>query len=637
MIKKVIVFSLLLLWGLDNKSESLAQPISKACISALDLALKEKWDQAYQALPAQTCPLTAEVIQWLDLKNDYRHHTFQEYQQFLSKHPDWPWAYMLRKRAETKIDTHVPDAMIITWYQDNPVRNCKAARRYIESLMNAGLQQKAKKVIRQTWVNLDFEIDQEKSFKATYAPYLTLSDHQARTDRLLWEGKTQPAKRMLASLDKNYQLLGDARIAIIEQATEAQRKCAQLPAFLKKNIGLIYDQVRNYHKTDNLEGARLLLTLLPHPSQLKDHHHLWWKECRYFAREALNQKQPKLAYDILKNHKFAAGEDYAESEWFLGWISLSFLNQPQTALTHFKRMLADVKTPLSKAKAHYWCGRACEVLGQREASHTWFEAASKAFTTYYGQLAIAKIGLNHKLKLLDHLPIAMQARQNFERHEFVRIVRLLAVSGHAQEALPFLYLLGERMPNRPQRFMAIELAKEILPSFAIQAIKKAERVELPMVRWAYPSLPFKTETAIEKALILAVIRQESDFNPLAVSPAGARGLMQIMPHTAQKVAKDLGLPYKESRLVTDPVYNAQLGSHYLEKKLEQFEGSYILAIASYNAGAKPVWKWIERNGDPRQKGVDLTQWIEMIPYGETRTYIQRVLSNLYVYRQILSH
>ncbi|MBL0942445.1 MAG: lytic transglycosylase domain-containing protein, partial [Alphaproteobacteria bacterium] len=454
--------------------------------------------------------------------------------------------------------------------------------------------------------------------------------------RLLWESNTTHARRMLQSLDVNHRMLAEARIAFIEQASNAQQKFANLPKSLKKDLGIIYDQVRAYHKTDNLEGARLLLTLLPHPSRLKDHHHAWWKECRYFARESLNQKQPKLAYDILKNHKFAAGEDYAESEWFLGWVALSFLNQPKTALMHFKRMLATVKTPLSKAKANYWCGCAYEVGGQPETAHPWFEAASKSPITYYGQLAIAKISPTFKLKLIDRLPITPKEKQAFEKHEFVRISRLLVASGYAQEALPFLYLLGEKMPNRSQRYLAVELAKELLPSFAIQAVKKTERFEQPMVRWAYPSLPFKIKTAVELALVLAVIRQESDFNASAISSAGARGLMQVMPDTARKVAQEMGLPYKQSRLLNDPAYNAQLGCHYLGKKLEQFGGSYILAIASYNAGATPVWEWIKRNGDPREKSVDLVKWVELIPYSETRTYVQRVLSNLYVYRQILN-
>lgn len=633
---KNIIFSFILTSELGFESTALSQPISPACTSALNLALKEKWEQAYQALPEKTCPLTADVIQWLDLKNDYRHHTFQEYQQFLNKHPDWPWAHMLRKRCESKIDGHVPDAMIIEWYRHNPVQNIRAAQRYIESLLSIRNRDRAYKVIQETWTKLNFEKDEEKRFKALYGSHLTLKDHQVRTDRLLWESNTAHARRMLPSLDLNHRMLAEARIAIIEQAPNAQQKYANLPKSLKKDLGIIYDQVRAYHKTDNLEGARLLLTLLPHSSRLKDHHHAWWKECRYFAREALNQKQPKLAYDILKNHKFAAGEDYAESEWFLGWVALSFLNQPKTALTHFKRMLAAVKTPLSTAKANYWCGCASEAAGQLQSAHSWFEAASKSPITYYGQLAIAKISPNYKLKLIDHLPVVPQEKQTFERHEFVRIARLLAASGRAQEALPFLYLLGEKMPNKAQRYLAVELAREILPSFAIQAVKKAERFEQPMVRWAYPSLPFKTEPAVEKALVLAVIRQESDFNPSAISSAGARGLMQVMPNTAQKVSQEMGIPYKQSRLLSDPVYNAQLGSHYLAKKLEQFGGSYVLAIASYNAGAKPVWEWIQRNGDPREKGIDLIKWVELIPYGETRTYVQRVLSNLYVYRQILN-
>lgn len=312
-----------------------------------------------------------------------------------------------------------------------------------------------------------------------------------------------------------------------------------------------------------------------------------------------------------------------------------FLNQPEISLKHFKHMLSAVKTPISQAKAYYWCGRANEAMGEQESAHTWYYKAGQFPSTYYGQLAVAKVEPGRRFKLNKHLPILASEKHAFERDEFVRITRLFAASGHPQEALPFLYILGNRMPNRSQRYLALQLTRDVLPSFAVQAVKKAEKFGLIMVDWAYPLLPFKTNTDVEKALILAVVRQESDFNPSAISSALAKGLMQVMPNTAQKIAKDIGLPYKESMLLTDPIYNVQLGTHYLKKKLQEFEGSYILAIASYNAGAKPVREWIKRNGDPRQKGIDLINWIEMIPYNETRTYVQRVLANLYVYRQVL--
>lgn len=634
--KKIfVVWSLVILCGLFKGGEAPAHNISKTCMSALSLALNEKWDQAYQVLPAQGCPLTADVIQWLDLKNDHRHHTFQNYRQFIEKHPDWPWMFMLRKRAESKIDAQVPDADIIAWYRNNPVQNSKSAQRYIESLINAGERSKAHKVIRQTWVNLDFDVGDENRFKAAYKALLTLADHQARTDRLLWEGKTRHARRMLLSLGAHQRLLADARIALIDQAPDAGQKLAKVPKSLKNNLGLIYDQVCAYHKTDNLEAAYLLVNFKPNPAQLKEHQKVWWKECSYFAREALNQRKAQLAYQVLAHHQSEAGEKYVECEWFLGWVALSFLNEPKTALRHFNRMHNAVKTPLSRAKVDYWRGRTAEARGDQEAARKCFEAASRAPTTYYGQLALAKVDPGRKLKLVEHLPVAARDKQAFEKYEFVRIIRLFAESGHAKEAMPFLYLLGERAPNRSQRFLALELTKEALPSFAVKAVKRAERVELPMVAWSYPTLPFKNETTVEKALILAVIRQESDFDPTAVSAAGAMGLMQVMPDTAQKVAKEMGLPYQESRLTADPVYNAQLGSHYLNKKLQQFEGAYVLAIASYNAGAKPVHEWIRRNGDPREKGCDLVNWIEMIPYGETRTYVQRVLANRNVYLRIL--
>lgn len=324
MIKKTTIRFLFVIFALYKLPSASAETVSKACTAALNLALNEKWTQAYQALPAHTCPLTADVIQWLDLKNDNRHHSFSEYQQFIQKHPDWPWAFMLRKRAESKIDAHVPDAVIIQWYLHNPVQNSKAGQRYVKSLMNTGQKAKAIKVIQHIWINCDFKRDEEQKFRAAYSSYLKLRDHHVRIDRLLWEGKIQQAQSMLSLLDADHRLLNEARISIIEQDLNASQKLAKVPKYLKQDLGIIYDQVYAYHKTDNLEGARLLLAFKPHFVQLPQHQQVVWKEYRYFAREALNQGQADLAYQVLKNHKFLDAKEYSEAEWFLGWVALCF-------------------------------------------------------------------------------------------------------------------------------------------------------------------------------------------------------------------------------------------------------------------------------------------------------------------------
>ncbi len=596
----------------------------KVCGEAIKLANEQKWGQAVKLLKPEVCPLTTAVVTWMDLKREGGAQGFAAYKNFISERSHWPWMFALRNQAENLIDDTVTDREVINWCKTYPPKTLKANLRYIEALSKLG-DKRAVEVIRSVWINRGFTQADEEAFLRKYGKQLRSQDHKARARERLKAEQVAQAKRMLRFLNRQDKLWANIRLALLTNAPKVSRMLTALPKQLASEIGIIYEQIRALRKRDDLSAIDLFLRKVPHSITKAD---FWWKERNYLAREALNKSKPELAYRMMRDHQFSSGESFFEAEWFLGWVSLEFLQKPKQAITHFQRLYTKSTTTVSKSKAAYWYGRAYESLGQQDKAKQWYAVSAESSTTYYGQLASQKLGKPATIKLVrDHKIVESE---EFSQKEFVKISRLLAAAGNAQEALPFLYLLGERAKTKEERLLVLNLVREVLPSFAVRAAKALDRIEPVLLAWAYP-----TPWGEKDALLLALIRQESSFDPGVVSPAGAVGLAQLMPATAREIAKELQIEFSQGKLVSDPGYNIKLGKQYIANKLANFDNAKLLAIASYNAGERPVREWIRRNGDPRDNGVDQVNWIELIPYPETRTYVQRVLANLYVYTDLL--
>jgi soluble lytic murein transglycosylase len=365
-----------------------------------------------------------------------------------------------------------------------------------------------------------------------------------------------------------------------------------------------------------------------------------FQETRLYIPRALRMAQYANAYNLASQHGLSRGEGFADGEWIAGWIALKFLKDAAKADAHFAKLDDNVTAPVSKARALYWRAQSEKALNQPDLANAALSQAATYSFTYYGQLAAQQLSAQATLTLGDPPPITPDVRAAFENQELVRALRAMAQLGDRQAFEQISFYLDDQLQTPAEHEMLSELARvNFYTKIAVRSAKAGIRRGIVAQDAAFPLLDLppaaRGADRPEPALVLAIARQESEFDPQAVSPVGARGLMQIMPATARMTAKRAGVTYSQASL-TDPNYNLTLGSAYLQELIDQFGGSYVLAIASYNAGPGRANQWMSDWGDPRMGSVDVVDWVELIPISETRNYVQRVMENLQVYRYRLA-
>ena len=479
------------------------------------------------------------------------------------------------------------------------------------------------------WVNADFNKLDERSFLQRYRGMLRQADHVARLDRLVWGGYRAEARRIYPLVPPEYRALAETRLALGAEEAGAERLISRVPADLQRDPGLLYERVRWRRRKEHYADAIALLDGAP-----KDmgHPEAWAVEREVLARYALADGNSRVAYRIAAAHGLDTGAHFAELEFLAGWIALKFAHQPDTAYDHFVRLYETVKLPISRARGAFWSAEGADAMGYRQLANAWYATAADFITTYYGQLAAAHLGAPGASRIVEPQPTPADTA-SFYRRDLVKATRAFAQIGADEYVRTFVHDLSDRAETPVDHALVARLASEIgRPDLAIAAAKRASYAGVTLLAEGYPLEEVPPGGSVERPLILAMTRQESAFDRAAVSTAGARGLMQLMPATASHVAKALGMPFSQSRLTGDVRYNLTLGRAYLGDMLGSFAGSYVLAVAAYNAGPARVQEWIANFGDPRKKNVDVIDWIESIPVAETRNYVQRVLENLQVYR-----
>jgi soluble lytic murein transglycosylase len=413
-----------------------------------------------------------------------------------------------------------------------------------------------------------------------------------------------------------------------------------VPEKFKNDAGLNYDRLKWRRKKGRVDSSTEILLKIRNDKDYLVMPDKWWKEREIISRSLIYKKKYEIAYKISSNHGMTEGSNYAAAEWMSGWIALSFLNDPLIAKDHFHNFFNNVNYPISTSRGAFWLGRTYEKLGDRAQSNKWYQEASKYLTTYYGQLAFLKLNPNEKFTLNKDMLVDNKYRYIFFNKELVKIVYLLNELKKDKYTKFILRHLANDNINKGSEVLAAELATNIERyDFAIQVSKIASYKKRFHNKFNYPII--STPKTIngrkipESALILSIIRQESEFDLSANSHAGAKGLMQLMPYTAKLVSKQAKLPYSKSRLTSDPEYNINLGSHYIAGLILQYDGAYPFAVAAYNAGPNRVKYWKKINKNPQKKQIDYIDWVELIKFRETRNYVQRVLENYNVYRYIL--
>ncbi|PHQ71284.1 MAG: lytic murein transglycosylase [Sneathiella sp.] len=507
--------------------------------------------------------------------------------------------------------------------------------RYGEALLENGKQTKGKSWIKQAWSVGNFPKKLERHILKKHLALFTQADHEKRLDRLLWERGATAATRMLPYVSKGQKKLAIARIRLMKMAGNVDAAVNSVPVELQNDPSLIYERAKWRRRKSLHDGSRELLLQIDETVPKAEK---WWLERHIQARKLLAMGHVSDAYRLVSQHGLTEGGDFATAEWLSGWIALRFLGDHDVATKHFVRLFENVSFPISRARGAYWIGRTQLALNDTKKANFWFEIAARHYTTFYGQMALHEMG-KRRLPLIPEIngPDA-SILTAYAMDERVMVIRHLGELEKSKWAKSFLLKMAEDV-SRPEEYTYLAaLATEIgRPDYAISVAKRAHQLgtDLTEINWPTKSVDLDNP-AIELPLILAITRQESAFAIDAISSAGARGLMQLMPATAKNVSKKLNVSYSKSLLTEDANYNTLLGSSYLGNLIDRYNGSYVLAIASYNAGPSRVRSWIKEWGDPRTGEIDMVDWIELIPISETRNYVQRVIENLQVYRQRLN-
>jgi soluble lytic murein transglycosylase len=524
---------------------------------------------------------------------------------------------------------------VIAWFGSRNPLSATGMIRLGDALIASGKQGWGAKLVRDGWAAGVFDPAQELAIVEKDGAFFTPDVDRRRLDNLIWADQLTAAKRELARVDDASQRIAAARIALHSDPRGGQRLAAELAADLASDPRLLFDRARAARRLGDKDATLALLLASPWRELIKQRSFPVWNEIHIAARQALQDGKPDIAYQLVSNTGLTAGSEFADAEFISGWIALRFLKDPAAALPHFEKLTGGVSRPISMARGAYWLGRSYEALGDEAKAWQSYSTAAAAPETFYGQLALTRIEAAPVLRLKSARADAAPSSAAFERDELVQAMRVLGDVGAQGLLRAFALRYQELHPDLAHvKRLAQALTEMGFRDVALRLAKVTGYDGPSFAQYAYPVIPVPEYRgpgpAPEAALVHAIIRQETEFDPESVSRANARGIMQLTPASARVNAKRAGLPYKPNLLTTDVSYNMQLGMTEFSGYLANWS-NVAVAAAAYNAGESNAKRWIASFGDPRS-GADPIDWIESISYGETRNYVQRVVENLQVYR-----
>jgi len=608
---------------------------------AFDAAERGDWIAA-RALAAQGHDgLATRLVQWRYVLDKNSGASFADIDGFQRNNPDWPLRDTMLARAEAALDPAMAPAAVVAWFGGRTPSTSLGMIRLGDAMIATGRPDAGRQMVQRGWMSGDFQPDQELAIVRKDGGILTPAVDRARLSNLITIEDAAAARRELSRVDDATQQLGEARLALRINRAAGEKLVTRLPASVASDNELLFDRARAARRAGDDEAAARLLDRADLRTFARSHPARWWTEASIVARALVQSGDYRGAYAIVSDSGLATGIEFSETEFLAGWIALRFLKSPNMALTHFRKLEAGVSRPISLARARYWKGRCYEASGDVASAVAQYKLAAQAPDSFYGQIALARIDATPVLHVSDLQVDATAARDEFDKDELVRAMRVLADLGledmlrifalryqELHSDIAHVKMLAQTMVDLGFREIAVRLAKNA--SYAGQAMLTFTH---PVI--ALPAFPM-AGSAPEPPYILGLIRQETEFDPDSVSRSGARGLMQLMPSSARIDATRAGLAWRPNDLSSDPNYNIQLGMVEFQHYVGDWNGSLVLAIASYNAGPNNVRKWVAANGDPRTGAVDPVDWIESIPFGETRNYVQRVLENAQIYRNRIS-
>ncbi|MEM1374214.1 MAG: transglycosylase SLT domain-containing protein [Pseudomonadota bacterium] len=593
---------------------------------ALQAIERGDWDRARSAARGAG-PLGQDIVKWHLLR--FEEGTFPEALAFLERRPDWPGLPYLRQQSEHDIPAGGSPEQVIRFFAPQLPRTGYGSLRLAEALQALGQPDAARLELIRGWTTHSMDAEDEVAFLAAHSAVLA-PHHPARADMLMWRGLSEQAERLVPLLPDAEAALTLAKVALRENRDGIDALIEAVPATLAGDPGLAYERFIWRVNRGRTDAA---ITLLEAQRELGEPER-WGNLRRRYARQLMRAGEDRRAYDLASRHGLREGRHYADLEWLAGYIALRKLRDADRALIHFERVEAAVDTPISLARAQYWQGRAHASVGVTGGAREDYARAARHQTAFYGLLAAEEIGAPMDPALTGREGFPGWRDAAWTQSSVYAAARLLIEAGDLSLGERFLTHLAESL-TRDEIGQMVEMVREEIGEAHLEVMIAKRAVQYGhVIEGAYfPLHPLAIETGdVPPELALAIARRESEFDPRVSSPVGARGLMQLMVPTAREMAGDLGLPFIERRLIDDPDYNARLGLTYLAELQTRFGLSPVLISVAYNAGPSRADRWMADRGDPRAGNVDLVDWIEHIPFRETRNYVMRVTESLPVYR-----
>lgn len=598
---------------------------------AFALADKGRWRAVLRQRRAPVRPELERVLHGLRLADPASGAGFGEIAAFLDAVPFWPDRATLQIRAEEAISSRIPLARRLGWFATNPPRTGKGHLALADALEQANRIGDWARTVQEIWKRVPLDRTDTRRFLRAHGRALEQDMHWSRLDRMLWLGEIGAARATMPLVHPDLRRLAEARLRLRQAKPNVDIVIRRLPRRLRSDPGLTYERLRWRGRKGRHDRV---IDLLANAPKTMSYPSMWWRERRLQLRDALNENRRNDAITLAAGHRQSEGAALADAEWHAGWVALRFADSPREAFDRFTKMFRVVKTPISRGRAAYWAGRALEASGDTGALG-WYRRAAAYGTTFYGQRAAERLTTSLELPASAPLPsLPRFARAGLD--QIATAATALGQIGQDERAGKFLEQLVRDHATDGEAAAIAALVRDLnRPDIGVKLARRTARKHLHFLDTAYPVMELPSGLPVEPALILAIIRQESSFDPRARSSVGALGLMQLLPATAREVARHMRWDFSVRHLITKPQVNIRLGAQYIGRLLDSHNGNFILAVAAYNAGPGRVRSWLRTLGKPGPSTDERIDWIELIPYAETRNYVQRVLEALEVYRRLL--